>query len=262
MSKKPADDDHPFGYGKEIFFWSFVVAILIFALGGGIAIYEGIRHLLHPRELTNVSWNYVVLGMAMVFEGFALRIALREFKPPRRGQSMMRALRDSKDPTTVAVVIEDTAALVGLMIAMLAVFLGHVTGWPYFDGLGSVLIGVLLISVSLFFAIECKALLVGEGLLAVDVEKINRILDEDPSVETYYRPLSLYFGPNDVLVDIDVNFTDELTADEIEKTIDRIESKIRKALPVVNRIFIEAEGIRPIKRQIPRPDQSKLQAEN
>ena len=262
LSKKPADDDHPFGYGKEIFFWSFVVAILIFALGGGIAIYEGIRHLLHPRELTNVSWNYVVLSLAMVFEGFALRIALREFKPQRKGKSMMRALRDSKDTTTVAVVIEDTAALVGLMIAMLAVFLGHVTGWPYFDGLGSVLIGVLLISVSLFFAIECKALLVGEDLLAKDVEKINRILDEDPSVETYYRPLSLYFGPNDVLVDIDVNFTDELTADEIEKTIDRIESKIREALPVVNRIFIEAEGIRPIKRQIPMPDQSKLQAEN
>jgi len=258
LSKKPPDDDHPFGYGKEIFFWSFVVAILIFALGGGIAVYEGIRHLLHPRELTNVQWNYVVLVLAMVFEGSALRVALREFKPQRRNKSMMRALRDSKDTTTVAVVVEDTAALLGLLIALLSVFLGHMTGWPYFDGLGSVLIGVLLLSVSFFFAAECKALLIGEGLLAEDVEKINRILDDESRVLSYYRPLSLYFGPNEVLVDVDVNFVDELASNEIEDTIDRIEARIREAIPAANRIYIEAEGIRASKRQVSKPDRSKL----
>jgi cation diffusion facilitator family transporter len=258
QSKRPPDINHPFGYGKEIFFWSFMVAVLIFALGGGIALYEGIRHLLHPRELSNVEWNYVVLALAMIFEGFALRIALREFKPQRRNKSFMRALRDSKDTTTVAVVIEDTAALVGLMIAFLAVFIGHMTGWPYADGLGSVLIGLLLLSVSFFFAAECKALLVGEGLLPEDVEKINRILDEDDRVTTYYRPLSLYFGPGEVLVDIDVNFVDELTSNEIEETIDRIEYRIREEIPIANRIYIEAEGIKTGKRRIRKPDNAEM----
>ena len=253
-SKRPPDENHPFGYGNEIFFWSFMVAVLIFALGGGIALYEGIRHLSHPRELSNVEWIYLVLVLAMMFEGFALRIALREFKPQRRNKSFMRALRDSKDTTTVAVVIEDTAALVGLMIAFLAVFTGHMTGWPYADGLGSVLIGLLLLSVSFFFAVECKALLVGEGLLPKDIEKINRILDTDDRVNTYYRPLSLYFGPNEVLIDIDVNFVDELTSNEIEETIDRIEAQIRKAIPAVKRIYIEAEGINTGKCRIRRSD--------
>lgn len=262
LSKKKPDDDHPFGYGKEIFFWSFVVAILIFALGGGIALYEGIQHLLHPRELKNVQWNYVVLTLAMIFEAAALRVALREFKPQRRGKSMMRALRDSKDTATVAVVIEDTAALVGLIIALLAVFIGDVTGWVYADGLGSVLIGVLLISVSFFFAVECKALLIGEGLLPHNVEKINQILEEDENVVSFYRPLSLYFGPREVLIDIDVKFVDDLQSEDIEQTIDRIEARIREAIPAANRIYIEAEGIRPQKRQIAQADRSKLQKKN
>jgi cation diffusion facilitator family transporter len=254
LSKKPPDPDHPFGYGKEIFFWSFVVAILIFALGGGIAIYEGVQHLLHPRELSNVQWNYVVLVLAMIFEGAALRIALREFRPQRRGRTLLKALRDSKDSTTVAVVVEDSAALFGLVIAFLSVLLGHVTGWPYFDGAGSVLIGVLLIGVSWFFAIECKALLVGEGLSQRNVQKINLILEEEPNVANYHRPLSLYFGPNEVLVNLDVHFIDGLSSDDIEETVDRIEQRIKASLPNVNRIYIEAERIKVSKLQLRRPD--------
>ena len=250
LSKRPADAKHPFGHGKEIFFWSFVVAILIFALGGGIAIYEGIQHLLHPRQLVNVQWNYVVLILAMIFEGFALRVALKQFKPQRRNKPFLRALKDSKDSTTIAVVVEDTAALVGLVIALVSVFLGHVTGWPYFDGLGSLLIGLLLISVSFFFAVECKALLVGEGLSQRNVDKINRILDEEPRITLYHRPLSLYFGPNEVLVNLDVHFIDDLNSDKIEETIDRIEAAIKKAIPAVNRIYIEAESIKVKKLQI------------
>ncbi len=242
-SKKPADATHPFGYGKEIFFWSFIVALLIFALGGGIAIYEGIKHIKDPQPLTNTGWNYLVLVLAMIFEGAALRVALQEFKVSRGSKPFIKALVESKDSTTVAVVIEDTAALLGLLIAFLAVFLGQQTGWVYFDGIGSLLIGALLISVSLFFAIECKALLIGEGLLSEDIEKITSILDKEPQVLKYRRPLSLYFGPNQVLVNLEVNFVDELTSDDIEDTIDRIESQIKTALPVVNRIFIEAETL-------------------
>jgi cation diffusion facilitator family transporter len=243
QGKKPADADHPFGYGKEVFFWSFVVAILIFALGGGIALYEGIKHIFHPRQLQHVGWNYVVLILAMIFEGAALRIALKEFKVSRGKKPFFQALVESKDTTTVAVVIEDTAALLGLVIALLSVFLGQMTGWAYFDGLGSVLIGVLLVSVSLFFAVECKALLVGEGLLAEDVEKITAILKADPHISTFRKPLSVYFGPADVLVNLDVNFDDSLTPDLIEATIDRIESRVKAAIPAVTRICIEAESL-------------------
>jgi len=243
-SKKPADDAHPFGYGKEVFFWSFVVALLIFALGGGFAIREGIKHLQHPKPLTNVVWNYLILILAMIFEGAALRVALQELNTTRGSKPFFKALKDSKDSATVAVVIEDTAALLGLVIAFTAVFLGQITGWAYFDGIGSVLIGVLLVSVSLFFAIECKALLIGEGLLPEDIEKITTILEEEKHVLEFGRPLSLYFGPSQVLVNLDVNFADNLTPDDIEKTIDSLEFKIKAALPLVNRIYIEAETLR------------------
>ena len=243
-SKKPADNKHPFGYGNEVYFWSFIVAILIFALGGGIALYEGIEHLLHPRKLENVQWNYVVLILALIFEGAALKVALKEFNKTRGDKSIIAALKDSKDMSTSAIVIEDTAALLGLLIALVCVFLGQVTGIVYFDGLGSVLIGLLLISVSSFFAIECKGLLIGEGLMQGDVDKITKILKDNPNVAAFKRPLSLYFGPQEVLVNLDVNFKDGLTSDEIETTVDELERAIKTNLPAINRIFIEAETIK------------------
>ena len=244
LSQKAPDKRHPFGYGNEIFFWSFVVAILIFALGGGIAIYEGIQHLVHPRQLENVHWNYVVLVLAMIFEGAALRVALKQFKTTRRGRPFFRALKESKDSTTIAVVVEDSAALIGLVIALLSVFLGQVTGWIYFDGLGSLLIGILLVSVAFFFAVECKALLVGEGLGEENIGIIESFLENDSRVANYRRPLSLYFGPEEVLVALDVHFIDHLSSDEIEDAIDRIEEQVKTAVPRVNRIFIEADTIR------------------
>jgi cation diffusion facilitator family transporter len=248
-SQRPPDQKHPFGYGNEIFFWSFIVAILIFALGGGIAIYEGIRHILHPRAPENVQWNYVVLILAMIFEGSALKVALKQFKTTRGNKPFFRALRESKDSTTIAVVVEDTAALLGLLIALLSVFLGQMTGWVYFDGIGSVLIGVLLVSVSYFFAVECKALLVGEGLGTENLKKIDRILEAEPRVAKHRRPLSLYFGPNEVLVNLDVHFIDDLTSDQIEETVDRIEAAIKTAVPKVNRIYVEADTIRMMKSE-------------
>ena len=243
LSKKPPDSAHPFGYGNEIFFWSFVVAILIFALGGGIALYEGVQHIIQPRQLENVEWNYVVLVLAMIFEGSALRVALKQFEKTRRGRSFFRGLKESKDSTTIAVVVEDSAALVGLVIALLSVFLGQITGWVYFDGIGSVLIGVLLVGVAFFFAVECKALLIGEGLGVDNIEKIQALLEEEPRVFSHRRPLSLYFGPEEVLVNLDVHFVDGLSSDQIEETIDRIEARIKQAVPRVNRIYIEADTI-------------------
>ncbi|MFC1690006.1 cation diffusion facilitator family transporter [Pseudomonadota bacterium] len=249
QSQKPPDRKHPFGYGNEIFFWSFVVAILIFALGGGIAIYEGVQHILQPKSLENVHWNYVVLILAMVFEGAALKVALKQFRTTRGNKPFFRALRESKDSATIAVVVEDTAALLGLMIALASVFLAQLTGWVYFDGIGSVLIGVLLVSVSYFFAIECKALLVGEGLGSANLDKIDRILEAEPRISAHRRPLSLYFGPDEVLVALDVHFIDKLNSDEIEETIDRVEAGIKTAVPRVNRIYVEAETLRKMKSE-------------
>lgn len=243
-SRRPADSNHPFGYGNEIYFWSFVVAILIFALGGGIALYEGVEHLRHPEPIKDVFWNYIVLGLAMIFEGAALRVALKQFKKSRGDHSFLRALIATKDSSTAAIVIEDTAALAGLILAFISLALSQITGILYFDGIGSISIGLLLISVSLFFAVECHGLLVGEGLIQKDIEKINDILSRHELVIEFKRPLSLYFGPNEVLVNLDVNFVKRLQAVEIEKAIDEIESQIKGAIPSVNRIYIEAESIK------------------
>jgi len=247
-SHKPADEKHPYGYGNEIYFWSFIVAVLIFALGGRIALYEGIEHILHPKEIKHVVWNYVVLIAAIIFEGFSLRIALKEFSKIRGNKSLIKELVDTKDSSTAAVVIEDTAALLGLVIALLSVFLGHITGIVYFDGAGSIFIGLLLIGVSFFFAVECKSLLIGEGLLEEDVIKVTKILADNKNITAYKRPLSLYFGPKEVLVNLDVDFEDGLTADKLEEAIDVIEYDIKNQIPSVNRIFIEAETIKTSKK--------------
>ncbi|BDD01134.1 cation diffusion facilitator family transporter [Persicobacter psychrovividus] len=248
QSQRPADHAHPFGYGKEVFFWSFVVAIMIFALGGGIALYEGIHHLIEPKPLGNPTWNYVVLILALVFEGSALRVALQEFKKGANGLPFIKALRESKDSSTVAIVIEDTAACIGLVLALISVILGHVTGIVYFDGLGSISIGLLLIGVSLFFAAECKGLLIGEGLSSKNVDKIQMILKKHPYVDSAKRPLSLYFGPSEVLLNVEVDFKDELTAREIEQTVVTIEDAIKQEVPAVNKIFIEADKLTNIKK--------------
>lgn len=246
-SKKPADAQHPYGYGNEVYFWSFIVAVLIFALGGGIALFEGIEAVLHPKPEVNreyIVWNYAVLIFALIFEGSALMVALKQFNATRGDNSFYQALRDSKDTSTAAIVIEDSAALIGLGIALIAVFAADMTGNVYFDGLGSIFIGLLLVSVSLFFAVECKDLLIGEGLMQADLKKITTILDEEPEIDIYKRPLSLYFGPNEVLVNLDVRFKRGMTSSQIEMAIDRVESKIKKAIPAVNRIFIEAETVK------------------
>jgi divalent metal cation (Fe/Co/Zn/Cd) transporter len=185
-----------------------------------------------------------VLILAMVFEGAALRVALKEFEKTRRNLPFFKALKASKDSTTIAVVVEDSAALIGLIIALLSVLLGQLTGWVYFDGIGSVLIGVLLVSVAYFFAVECKALLIGEGLDVDNIEIIQAILEAEPNIATHNRPLTLYFGPNEVLVNLDVHFINGLSSDQIEETIDRMEAQIKTAVPKVNRIYIEAETIR------------------
>ncbi|MCJ8208694.1 cation diffusion facilitator family transporter [Mucilaginibacter sp. RS28] len=241
-SKRPADEDHPFGHGKEIYFWSLIVSILIFGLGGGMSFYEGIEHIKHPEELTDPFWNYMVLGGAFVFEGISFVIAIRNFNKEKGPGSFWEELRNSKDPAAFAVIYEDSAALLGLIIAFLGVFLGHQFNNPFFDGFASVLIGIVLALVAIIMIVESRDLLIGESARSEMVKGICQLVLKDPDVMTARTPLTMQMAPDDVLVLLDVQFKD-ITNTDMELVISRIENNIRTTYPTVKRIFIEAGNI-------------------
>ena len=172
QSTKPADENFPFGHGKEIYFWSFIVAILIFALGGGISIYEGIQNLLHPSEMKNPMINYIVLGLAMIFEGGAWAFALREFSRAKGKWGYIEAVQRAKDPSIFVVLFEDSAAMLGLLVAFVGIALAQYTGFLYFDGIASIIIGLILIGTAIWLAYETKGLLIGESA-NLDVVKVS-----------------------------------------------------------------------------------------
>ena len=242
-SKKPADAAHPFGHGKELYFWTLVVAIMIFAVGGGMSIYEGISHLRHPNPLQDPTMSYIILLVAMLFEGIAWAIAYRNFSKTRVDKNFLRALRASKDPATFTVLFEDSAAILGLLIAFLGVYLSHRFNNPYFDGMASILIGLILAGVAVLLASESKDLLIGEGASRRTLESISEIANADQAVDRIGPPLTMHLGPYDILLAIDVDFRDELSASEVASAIARIESAIYNQHPEVRRIFIEAKSI-------------------
>lgn len=242
-SKKPADAEHPFGYGKELYFWTLMVAVTVFALGGGVSIYEGVLHLRHPELPENPVVNYVVLVIAMIFEGAAWIIAYRAFGAVRRNRPLWESVRRAKDPTTFAVLFEDTAALLGLVVAFLSILLGQLTGNPYFDGAASVVIGIILCVTALGLLRETKALLMGESADPEVVRSIESIVAANPAVVRTDRPLTMHLGPTDILVNLECQFKSDLHAEEIEKAVDALEAAIRTAHPNVRRIFVEARAI-------------------
>ncbi len=243
-SKQPADATHPFGYGKELYFWSLIVAVLIFGVGGGISIYEGINHLLHPRRLEDPFWSYVVLGLAAVFEGFVLVIAFRAFQALKgEDESFWQAIKSSKDPTTFTVLFEDAAALLGLIFAFVGIFLAHAFENPYLDGVASVCIGLLLAAVAVVLAYESKGLLVGEGADPQTLERIRKLAEADPGVKKVLAPLTMHFGPDTVLLTVDIEFHKKLSATEVEEAVDRLEKSIRIHYPKIKHIYIEAGAI-------------------
>lgn len=242
-SKKLPDATHPFGHGKELYFWSLIVAILIFSIGGGMSFYEGIAHIRNPNPLTDPTWNYVVLGMAMVFESIALYLALKNFNATRQGRGFWKDIRASKDPANFAVIFEDTAALLGLVVAGLGVFLGHQLNNPYLDGAASIVIGVILSAIAIFLAYESKGLLIGEGADPKVLESIETLVKADSAIENARTPLTMHFGPNEVFLALDVNFRKGISAIEVEQAVDRIEKNIRHQHPDIKRIFIEARAV-------------------
>jgi cation diffusion facilitator family transporter len=240
MSKKPADTIHPFGYGKELYFWTLIVAMLIFGIGGGVSIYEGILHLLHPAPLEDPTWSYIVLTLAMIFEGIVFAIAFRQFQSIKGDQSTWQAIRRSKDPTTFTVLFEDSAAMLGLIAAMLGIFLAHRFQNPYFDGAASIVIGLILATVAFFIGYESKGLLVGEGADPEILRSIKGLAEADPAVKTVERPLTMHFGPHTVLLTLNVQFHDDLSERDRESVLERLEKAIRSKHKTIKHVFIEA----------------------
>ena len=241
-AKKPADDQFPFGHGKEVYFWSFVVALLIFAVGSGVSLYEGILHVMHPAPIVNPYVNYIVLALAMIFEGAALYYALTEFRRTKGKWSYLEAVRKGKDPTNFVVLFEDSAAMLGLFAAFLGVFLTQVTGNLIFDGLASIVIGLILGGTAIWLAYETKGLLIGESANLRVVKEIREIVGSFPQVEHVNEVLTMHMGPNFILANLSVDFKDTLTATELEAAISRLDVQIKKACPDVKRVFVEAEA--------------------
>lgn len=240
-AKRPADERFPFGHGKEIYFWSFVVAILIFAVGSGLSLYEGIEHIRHPAEVTSPMINYIVLGLAMIFEGGALYFALTEFNKARGERSYLQAVSRGKDPTLFVVLFEDSAAMLGLIVAFIGIWLGQVTGNPIYDGIASVMIGVILGGTAVWLAYETKGLLIGESANPAVVKGIKKLVASRRAVEHVNEVLTLHMGPEYILVNLSVAFPDDLPTGRVEEVVAEIDRAIKRKFPNVKRVFIEAE---------------------
>lgn len=244
-SRKPACDKHPFGRGKEQYFWSLIVAILLFGAGGGVSLYEGIERMRHPGELGDPFWSYLVLIAAVIMEGASWVIAWRAFRRRKASeQGFWKALRSSKDPAIFVVLVEDSAAMAGLIVALVGIYLSHQLGTAYYDGVAALLIGVILVVVALFLIYESKGLLMGESADPGLIRRIRAAVEDDGSVSAIHNLLTMHLGPEEVLLNMDIEFRPELDAAAVAMAIDRIEAAIQAEAPTVKQIYIEAESIR------------------
>ncbi len=239
---KPADKQFPFGHGKEIYFWSFVVAIMVFAVGAGVSLYQGIHHIQHPEVIQNPGVNYIVLGLAMIFEGAAWYFALTEFTKAKGKWSYIEAVQRGKDPTIFVVLFEDSAAMLGLVVAFLGVWLADTTGVLYFDGIASVIIGLILGGTAIWLAYETKGLLIGEAANTRIVEGIRGLVQESEGVERLNEVLTMHMGPDFILVNLSVHFKDEIVASDLESLVAALDRRIKQQFSAVKRVFIEAEA--------------------
>ncbi|MBC7576358.1 MAG: cation transporter [Tardiphaga sp.] len=239
----PPDAQHPLGHGRELYFWSFVVALLIFALGAGVSIYEGVVHILHPEPIENFRVSYVVLGLSFVFEGTTWWIAVRAFSKQRGTLGFIEAATRSRDPTSYLVLFEDSAALAGIAIAVAGTLAVQLTGIEAFDGVASVGIGLLLAATSLFLARESKGLLIGEPAREPARRSILEIADGSPGVSKVGRLITVHLAPHQIVAALDIDFTNDLRASEIEAIAGTIERRIREVNPDVTMVFISPKSI-------------------
>lgn len=238
-SQQPADSGHPYGYGKELYFWSLIVAMVLFGVGGGMAIYEGTIHIAHPKPLEEPFWAYAILGISVLLEGISWSFALRALLAEKGKHTLWQTLRRSYDPSVLTVLLEDTAALIGLTVAFVGVYLAHRFGNPYFDGAASILIGITLCIVSAILIRESKGLLVGEAATPEVVASVTTLALRDPAVIAVNEVLTLVFGPEEVLLNIKAQFVPSLSVNELAEIVSRLELAIQRYHPSIKRIFIE-----------------------
>jgi cation diffusion facilitator family transporter len=244
-SARPADAKHPFGYGKELYFWALIVALSVFSLGGGLSIYHGIEALRRPEQLDDPTWNYVVLGVSALFEGYSWNVSRKALNQVRKpGASLWQAVHASKDASVFTVFIEDSAAMIGLAIAGLGIFLGHLFDNPYFDPAASVLIGLLLVGAAFMLARETGALLVGEGIGKDATRKVREVFEKDPSILSVTGLQSMQLGPDEVLLTAAVQFRRGMRIDEVEDAIERLEKAVAALYPAIRHIYFESGALR------------------
>ena len=263
QAKRKADREHPFGYGRERYVYAFVVAIILFSVGGLFSIYEGIDKLTHPHELENVWIPLGVLVIAIVLESFSLRTAVKESNQVRaKGQSWISFVRHSKAPELPVVLLEDIAALVGLIFALGAVSLSAITHNPVFDAIGTLMIGALLILVAITLGIETKSLLVGEGANQADLDKIIRAIESGPEVDRLIHIKTLYLGPDELLVAAKLGFPADKPLAGVASDINAVEARVRAAVPVARVVYFEPDIYRPVKGEGPPTDAIVLKSED
>lgn len=241
QSRKPPDERRPFGYGKELYFWSFIVSILIFAVGGGISIYQGIVHLLEPEPMGSLVWNYAVLLIALGLDGASFFIAIREFNQRRGRTGWWQAVVGSKDPTSFVVLFEDAADVLGILIVLACTFLADVYGWHWLDGLGSLLVGLLLVGISLILARESRGLLMGEGLDSETKEHVRSLALQEASIVAVKNILSNYQAPETVVLMLQVVFREELQTNDINNAVARLREAIKAQFPIIRYVLIQPE---------------------
>lgn len=240
-ASRPADHTHPFGHGRELYFWSFVVALLVFALGAGISFYEGVVHIRDPEPIRNVTVTYVVLGLAILFEGASWMVALREFRMTKGGLGYLEAVRKSKDPSVFTVLFEDSAALLGLLVALIGIGAAQYFGIPELDGVASIGIACILAMTAIFLARETKGLLIGEAASPEVVKTLLRIAAADPAVTGANGVITVHIGPTQIVAAFSLEFDDALRVPDIEACVERLEVAIRKEVPAVTTVFVKPQ---------------------
>jgi cation diffusion facilitator family transporter len=241
---RPPDAGHPLGHGRELYFWSFVVALLIFAIGAGVSAYEGVLHIMTPEPMVSPTVNYIVLALSALFEGTSWTIALREFNKQRGALGYLTAIRKSKDPTTFTVLVEDSVALIGLAVAFVGILASQLFNDARLDGVASIGIGILLAATATFLARESKNLLIGEQALPEVREAIVRLAAADSRVRRVNGVITMQLGPDQVVAALSAEFADHLTADDIERTIERLEAAIQGETPEVTTLFVKPQSQR------------------
>lgn len=242
-SRKPPDLEHPFGHGRELYFWTLMVGVLIFGVGGGMSLYEGLIHLTNPTPIENVNWNYIVLGLSIVFESTTWYFGWKAFSKERQGRGVIEAIHTTKDPTSFSVLLEDSAALVGLAVALLGVFLSHSLHQPFFDGAASMVIGVLLCAIATVMVYESRGLLIGEGVDRQTLKALREIVEADEDVAHVQHLHTIYQSPSSVLLVIELRFDDSISAVDVRKAVRRLETNIRERYPEIKYVFFGSASI-------------------